>query len=130
MIKKLLGHSQGRILSLILALSMLLRIAVAFAMGDTVVELPGIFDQISYHNLALRVLGGHGFSFGELWWPITPANAPTAHWSFPYTLYLVAVYKLFGPHPLADAAAARHDCWDSPTLHHVTSWEPGSSTGR
>ena len=88
-------------LAAIFAVSVFLRVVVAFAMGDTVVELPGIFDQVSYHNLALRVLGGHGFSFGELWWPITPANAPTAHWSFPYTLYLVAVYKLFGPHPLA-----------------------------
>ena len=84
----------------IILISMLLRVAVAFAMGDTVVELPGIFDQVSYHNLALRVLGGHGFSFGELWWPITPANAPTAHWSFLYTLYLVLVYAVFGPHPL------------------------------
>jgi 4-amino-4-deoxy-L-arabinose transferase-like glycosyltransferase len=85
----------------IILISVLLRVAVAFAMGDTVVELPGIFDQISYHNLALRVLGGHGFSFGELWWPITPAGAPTAHWSFLYTLYLVVVYFLFGPNPLA-----------------------------
>ncbi len=84
----------------IILISVFLRVAVAFAMGDTVVELPGIFDQVSYHNLALRVLGGHGFSFGELWWPITPANAPTAHWSFLYTLYLVLVYFLFGPHPL------------------------------
>jgi len=70
-------------------------------MGDTVVELPGIFDQVSYHNLAIRVLDGHGFSFGELWWPITPADAPTAHWSFLYTLYLVFVYSIFGPHPIA-----------------------------
>ncbi len=70
------------------------------AMGNTVVELPGIFDQVSYHNLALRVLGGHGFSFGELWWPITPADAPTAHWSFLYTLYLVLVYSVFGPNPI------------------------------
>ena len=85
----------------IILISVLLRMSVAFAMGDTVVELPGIFDQVSYHNLALRVLGGHGFSFGELWWPITPADAPTAHWSFLYTLYLVFVYFLFGPHPLA-----------------------------
>ena len=85
----------------ILLFSVFLRVVVAFAMGDTVVELPGIFDQISYHNLALRVLGGHGFSFGELWWPITPANAPTAHWSFLYTIYLVLVYFIFGPHPIA-----------------------------
>lgn len=69
-------------------------------MGNTVVELPGIFDQVSYHNLALRVLDGHGFSFGTLWWPITPADAPTAHWSFLYTLYLVFVYSIFGPNPI------------------------------
>ncbi|MCC6300288.1 MAG: glycosyltransferase family 39 protein [Anaerolineales bacterium] len=84
----------------ILAASVLLRVAVAVAMGNTVVELPGIFDQVSYHNLALRVLDGHGFSFGELWWPITPAEAPTAHWSFLYTLYLVLVYAVFGPNPI------------------------------
>ena len=87
-------------LPVILALSVFLRIAVAFAMGNQVVELPGIFDQISYHNLALRVVNGYGFSFGEMWWPITPANAPTAHWSFLYTFYLVFVYSLFGPNPI------------------------------
>lgn len=69
-------------------------------MGNTVVDLPGTFDQISYHNLALRVLEGHGFTFGTLWWPITPADAPTAHWSFLYTLYLVFVYSIFGPNPI------------------------------
>ena len=69
-------------------------------MGNHVVELPGVFDQISYHNLALRVVNGHGFSFGELWWPITPADAPTAHWSFLYTLYLALIYALFGPYPV------------------------------
>jgi len=85
---------------MILAVSVLLRVGVAIAMGNTVVELPGVFDQISYHNLALRVIGGYGFTFGELWWPITPAGAPTAHWSFLYTLYLVLVYFIFGPHPI------------------------------
>ncbi|MBK9925989.1 MAG: glycosyltransferase family 39 protein [Anaerolineales bacterium] len=84
----------------IIFVSVLLRVVVAFSMGNQVVELPGIFDQVSYHNLALRVLGGHGFTFGEMWWPITRAGEPTAHWSFPYTLYLVAVYALAGAHPL------------------------------
>ena len=70
-------------------------------MGDQVVDLPGTFDQISYNTLALRVLHGFGFTFGTTWWPITPAGAPTAHWSFLYTLYLVTVYSLFGPHPIA-----------------------------
>jgi hypothetical protein len=81
-------------------IAVFLRVAVAFAMGDTVIELPGVFDQVSYHNLALRVASGFGFSFGELWWPVTPADAPTAHWSFLYTLYLVAIYSVFGPHPI------------------------------
>jgi 4-amino-4-deoxy-L-arabinose transferase-like glycosyltransferase len=81
-------------------LSVILRIVVAVLMGNEVVDLPGIFDQISYHNLAQRVLNGYGFSFGETWWPATQAGEPTAHWSFLYTLYLTGVYKLFGVHPL------------------------------
>ena len=89
-----------KILYGILGLSVLLRIAAAVMFGDQVVNLPGTNDQISYHALALRVLGGHGFTFGETWWPITAAEAPTAHWSFLYTGYLVFVYAIFGPHPL------------------------------
>ena len=84
----------------VIRISVFLRVGIALVMGNSVIGLPGIFDQISYHNLALRVIGGHGFSFGELWWPITPADAPTAHWSFLYTLYLALVYSLFGPHPI------------------------------
>ena len=93
--------SKNRWLAGILILSVILRIAAALYMGDQVVDLPGTFDQISYNTLALRVLHGFGFTFGETWWPITPAGAPTAHWSFLYTLYLVVIYALFGPHPLA-----------------------------
>jgi len=85
----------------IIFVSVLLRVLVAFYMGNEAVELPGIFDQVSYHNLALRVLGGHGFTFGEMWWPITRAGEPTAHWSFPYTLYLVGIYAAFGAYPVA-----------------------------
>ncbi len=76
------------------------RIAAAFYMGDHVQDLPGIADQISYHNLALRVLTGHGFTFDTPWWPVTAAEAPSAMWSYLYTLFLVAIYTLFGPHPL------------------------------
>ena len=84
----------------VLVFSVIFRIAAALYMGNQVVDLPGTFDQISYNTLALRVLHGFGFTFGETWWPITQAGAPTAHWSFLYTLYLVAVYYLFGPNPL------------------------------
>jgi 4-amino-4-deoxy-L-arabinose transferase-like glycosyltransferase len=84
----------------IIFLSLILRLFSAYYLGNTVEELPGTFDQISYHNLAVRVLEGHGFTFGETWWPITPAGEPTAHWSFLYTLYLVGVYAVFGVKPL------------------------------
>lgn len=90
-----------RVLVVILALSVLARIGSALLMGDTVEVLPGIFDQVSYHTLALRLLGGHGFTFDQEWWPITPAGQPTAHWSYLYTGYLVLVYAVFGAHPLA-----------------------------
>jgi len=85
---------------LIVGLSVGLRLIAALYLGNTVDVLPGIFDQVSYHALALRVLGGHGFSFEHASWPMTAAGAPTAHWSFLYTLYLTAVYALFGPNPL------------------------------
>ncbi|MCJ7569986.1 MAG: glycosyltransferase family 39 protein, partial [Anaerolineales bacterium] len=83
-------------LPLILFASVALRILAAFILGNQVIEFPGTYDQISYHQLALRVLSGNGFSFGEDWWPLTEAGAPTAHWSYLYTYYLVIVYKLFG----------------------------------
>jgi hypothetical protein len=79
---------------------MLLRVASAVYMGDRVTDMPGIFDQISYDDLAQRVAAGDGFSFGTDWWPATRAGEPTAHWSFSMTLYLAAIYKLFGYHPL------------------------------
>ncbi len=95
-------HSiKPRALLLILILSVILRLGAALYLGDEMKVLPGTSDQVSYHTLALRVLQGHGFSFGEDWWPATRANEPTAHWSFLYTLFLAGVYALFGPHPLA-----------------------------
>ncbi|MBI4761661.1 MAG: glycosyltransferase family 39 protein [Chloroflexota bacterium] len=99
--KAFFNRIKAQPLTAILFVSVVLRVIVAFLMGNQVVELPGIFDQVSYHNLALRLLGGHGFTFGELWWPLTRAGEPTAHWSFPYTLYLTGVYALFGVYPLA-----------------------------
>ncbi len=87
-------------LKIILLVSVILRIGAAIYLGNSVVELPGAADQISYHNLALRVVAGHGFSFAEAWWPVTAAGAPTAHWSFIYTFYLAAVYAVAGSNPL------------------------------
>ena len=93
--------SNRSFLTWIIAGSVLLRIGAAVFLGDQVVNMPGTYDQISYHNLALRVLSGNGFSFDKDWWPATVAGTPTAHWSFLYTFYLVFVYAIFGVHPLA-----------------------------
>ncbi len=87
-------------LFIIIIIAVLLRVGVAFYLGDYVVDMPGTFDQISYDMLARRVVGGYGFTVAQNWWPLTPAGAPTAHWSYLYTLYLTGVYALFGYHPL------------------------------
>ena len=99
-LRKPLRLSTPTILAAILAVSVVLRLAMVFYLGDTVENLPGTSDQISYHTLAQRVLGGYGFSFGEGWWPVTQAGAPTSHWSFLYTGFLAGLYRTFGVRPL------------------------------
>ena len=98
---RIMKNSPGRILAAILLLSVLLRVGVALYMGNSIAPLPGVADQESYHHLAQRLLGGYGFTVGENWWPVTQAGEPTAHWSYLYTLYVTAVYFLFGVNPLA-----------------------------
>ena len=85
----------------ILLLSVLLRIGAALYLGDSVEVLPGIHDQLSYDALAQSILAGKGYQFDAAWYPFTPANTPTSHWSFLYPAYLAAVYGVFGYHPLA-----------------------------
>jgi 4-amino-4-deoxy-L-arabinose transferase-like glycosyltransferase len=89
-----------RLLILILAAAVVIRIPAALLMGDQVRELPGIQDQVSYDALARSLLAGRGYSFTNNWYPFTPANTPTAHWSFLYPLYLAGVYSITGYHPL------------------------------
>jgi hypothetical protein len=91
----------SRLLPAVLALAVLVRLGMAFYLGDVAEPVSGAFDQVSYDTLAQRVLAGHGFSFPQDWYPFTPAGEPTAHWSFVYTLYLSGVYALVGHHPLA-----------------------------
>lgn len=93
--------SARRLLVLIVIVGVALRFGSALLQGDSVQPLPGIFDQISYDGLARRLIGGYGFSFATDYWPATRAGEPTAHWSYLYTLYLTAVYLIFGLHPLA-----------------------------
>lgn len=98
--RKLATASTKKVLVAIFIIAILLRLASAIYQGNTVVPLPGIYDQISYDGLARRVVEGHGFSFAEGHWPATLAGEPTAHWSYLYTLYLATIYALIGPQPL------------------------------
>lgn len=85
----------------ILVASVLVRVGVALYLGDVVDAPPLLTDQRSYHALGARLLEGHGYSFERPWYPFTPANTPTAHWSFLYPLFVAVVYAVFGVHPLA-----------------------------
>ena len=86
---------------IILFVSVALRVLVALYLGDDVDAPPLLTDQRSYHALGERLISGHGFSFDRGWYPFTTANTPTAHWSFLYSLWVAAVYSIFGPNPLA-----------------------------
>jgi 4-amino-4-deoxy-L-arabinose transferase-like glycosyltransferase len=89
-----------QLLTMILVAAVLIRIPIALLMGDQITVLPGIQDQVSYDALARSLLDGRGYSFTEKWYPFTPANTPTAHWSFLYPLYLAGIYAVTGYHPL------------------------------
>lgn len=85
-------------LLLIILLAVVLRVAVAIYYGDW---LPANQDDQNYSSLALRLAQGHGYSFDRSWYPFTPAETPTAHWSFLYTAFVAAVYALVGFQPVA-----------------------------
>jgi hypothetical protein len=89
------------ILILILLAAVFLRVAVAIYLSDVVDAPPLLTDQRSYHALGARLVSGHGFSFDVYWYPFTPPDTPTAHWSFLYSFFVAAVYGVFGVHPLA-----------------------------
>ncbi len=94
-------HHAHRYLLAILILSVLLRVAVALYLGNQVDAPSFLTDQQSYHELGTRLVAGHGFGFSKNWYPFTPAETPTAHWSFLYSLFVAAVYAPLGVHPLA-----------------------------
>ena len=85
----------------ILLASVVVRVGIALYFGD-IVDAPSLLtDQRSYHALGARLVEGHGFSFAQGWYPFTLADTPTAHWSFLYSLFVAAVYAMFGVHPVA-----------------------------
>lgn len=97
------NKTNRRWLAGIIIVAVALRLAAAIYLGEAI-DTPSqarIQDQVSYNALAQSLLAGKGYSFPVNWYPFTPAETPTAHWSFLYPLYLAAVYAVFGFHPLA-----------------------------
>jgi 4-amino-4-deoxy-L-arabinose transferase-like glycosyltransferase len=95
-----MSERQRKFLAGTLAVSVLARVIASLILGNQVEVLPGTNDQVSYYNLALRLVGGHGFSFGNFWWPATAAGEPTAHWSYLYTGFLAFFFAVFGDNPV------------------------------
>ena len=82
---------------IVLSFSVAVRVAVAFYYGSSV---PTLQDDYSYSQLAWRLATGHGYSFDRAWYPFTPQDTPTAHWSFLYTALVAGVYRVVGYQPL------------------------------
>jgi 4-amino-4-deoxy-L-arabinose transferase-like glycosyltransferase len=91
------------LLGVIIMLAIIVRIVLALHLGNDLEtqEQKRVEDQVSYHLLAQSMLAGRGYSFEQEWYPFTPANTQTAHWSFLYPLYLAPIYSVFGIDPLA-----------------------------
>ena len=67
-------RAEKRWLAGIVLVAVVARLAAAVILGNAIQNLPGIFDEISYHTLATRLLAGHGFTFNRIWWPLTAAG--------------------------------------------------------
>ena len=86
-----------RIWIAILVFSVVIRLGVALYYGNWV---PTEHDDYSYSSLGLRLATGHGYTFDRPWYPFTPAETPTAHWSFLYTAFVAAIYASVGFRPV------------------------------
>jgi 4-amino-4-deoxy-L-arabinose transferase-like glycosyltransferase len=92
--------SETKWLVFIVMAGLILRLAMAFYLGDTVEIIPVAYDQIHFDNVARSLVAGNGFSFSNPPWPFIKPGAPTAFVSFLYTLFLAGTYWLFGSHAL------------------------------
>jgi 4-amino-4-deoxy-L-arabinose transferase-like glycosyltransferase len=96
-----LRHSLQQPLLWILLVALVLRLAAALILGNTVRGLSGAQDEITYSMLGHRFVQGFGLTFPENWYPWIKANAEQAYFSDAISYYLAAIYALFGYQPLA-----------------------------
>lgn len=91
----------NRWLLAILLVGLGLRLGMALYLGEAVEPIAPAYDQIYYHDVALNLLAGKGFSFIRPPSPYFQPYVPTSYVSFLYCAFVAGVYALFGPHALA-----------------------------
>lgn len=84
----------------ILAVALFIRILAAFYLGNTVSGFSGAHDEITYSMLGQRFASGHGMTFPQNWYPWIEADAAQSYFSYSISLYLAAIYSLFGYLPI------------------------------
>ncbi len=93
------NKSQSHLL-IILVLALILRIAAAVFLGNTVSGLSGAHDEISYSMLGHRFATDHGMTFPENWYPWIRANSAQSYYSYTMSLILAGIYSVFGYYPI------------------------------
>lgn len=89
-----------RLLIGLFAFALVIRFAASLYLGDVVTALSGAHDELTYSTLGERFATGHGLTFPKPWYPWIQPNAPQSYFSASMSLYLAAVYAIFGDHPL------------------------------
>lgn len=87
-------------LVIVLLLAALTRFSAALYLGNEVSGLSGAHDEISYSMLGQRFAEGHGLTFPRPWYPWIGVDAPQSYYSATMSLYLAAIYLVFGYHPV------------------------------
>ena len=87
-------------LLVILLSALVARVAAALVLGNTVSGLSGANDEITYSMLGQRFGAGYGMTFPVDWYPWIKANAPQSYFSYTISLFLGAIYAVFGYYPL------------------------------
>lgn len=88
-------------LLLIIGLALLARVAAALFLGNTVSGMSGAQDEVSYSMLGHRFSEGFGLTFPSGWYPWIKAGDQQSYYSASISLFLAAIYAVFGYQPLA-----------------------------
>jgi 4-amino-4-deoxy-L-arabinose transferase-like glycosyltransferase len=84
----------------VMLLALVLRVGMALYLGNVVSGLSGAQDEVSYSMLGQRLVEGHGLTFPTGWYPWYYPDAQQSYYSVSMSLFLAAIYFVFGYQPL------------------------------